>query len=289
MNWRTEDIGTAGTATAGEDYTPSSGSLSIAPGRSSHAISVPIIDDFEIEPNEDFYLRLDLGPVPENHPSDLDNTRYLLIRVPIQSDDVPTRCSDGRPTICTTNDGVTFSIIQTENGEGADAAADFTVTADNPRSESITVIWETELIGTATAGEDYTASRGSLSIAPGRSSHTISIPIIDDSELEPPENFSVRLDLGPVPGSQLSDFDPNRYLRFNGWISSNDLPPPTETTEYCARGNCSTSDGVTFSVRQTKGHEGDRHDSRFHGDRGQSAFGLDDGGLETASGLGVYE
>ena len=256
VDWRTEDIGTAGTATAGEDYTPSSGSLSFPSGphiRTRRSISIPIIDDFEIEPAEELYLRLDLGPVPENHPSDVDNTRYVLFRVPIHSNDVPPRCSGSRPTICSTNDGVTFSIIQTQFDEGTDATADFTVTADNPRSESITAGWETEPFGTATAGEDYTASSGSLTIASGRTSHTISVPIIDDSEFEPPERFFVRLDVGPVPEGQLSDVD----FRFGGTISSDDAPPPTEATEYCGLGTtCGTSDGVTFSIRQTKGHEG---------------------------------
>jgi len=53
------DYATAdGTATAGSDYTSTSGTLSFAPGQTSKTINVPIIGDTIVEPNETFLVQL---------------------------------------------------------------------------------------------------------------------------------------------------------------------------------------------------------------------------------------
>jgi hypothetical protein len=52
----------AGTATAGSDYTPSSGTVSFSPFATSQTLSVPILGDTVPEPNETFTVNLS-GPV----------------------------------------------------------------------------------------------------------------------------------------------------------------------------------------------------------------------------------
>ena len=121
----------------------------------------------------------------------------------------------GAPSTCATPDGLTFSVEQSKGREGTDATVDFTVTVDNPSSESMTLGWRPVSAG-AIAGEDYTPASGSLLIAPGRSSHTISIPIIDDSIQEGNEHFYLELDVGPRGPDVAYDYWYLRYYLFHG-------------------------------------------------------------------------
>jgi hypothetical protein len=54
VNYATSD----GTATAGSDYSATSGTLTFAPGVSSQSISMPILSDLSDEPNETLTLTL---------------------------------------------------------------------------------------------------------------------------------------------------------------------------------------------------------------------------------------
>ena len=65
-------------------------------------------------------------------------------------------------------------------------------------TSEVTVEYAT-IEGSATAGDDFVASSGSLTFAPGETSKTISIPIVTDEYLEPDESFQVELS-NPVNG-----------------------------------------------------------------------------------------
>ncbi len=54
VNWATQD----GTALASSDYTAASGTLTFSPGFISQTISVSIVHDFSVEPDETFLVRL---------------------------------------------------------------------------------------------------------------------------------------------------------------------------------------------------------------------------------------
>ena len=61
----TVDYATAdGTATAGSDYTTTSGTLTFAAGESSKTVSVPITDDSLEDEGETLTLRLSKAPLP---------------------------------------------------------------------------------------------------------------------------------------------------------------------------------------------------------------------------------
>jgi hypothetical protein len=55
---------------------------------------------------------------------------------------------------------------------------------------------------TAKAGQDYSAAQGTLAFAAGETVKTITVPILNDGEVEPEERFSVRLS-NPTDGVQL--------------------------------------------------------------------------------------
>ena len=69
----------------------------------------------------------------------------------------------------------------------------------NPaNSREVSVDYST-IEGSATAGEDFVQTTGSLVFAPGETSKVISIPILSDDYLEPDESFQVELK-NPVNG-----------------------------------------------------------------------------------------
>ena len=51
-----------------------------------------------------------------------------------------------------------------------------------------------QIAGSATAGSDYTALSGTVTIPAGATSATIDVPVIDDQLVEGPENVRVTLD-----------------------------------------------------------------------------------------------
>ena len=71
--------------------------------------------------------------------------------------------------------------------------------------------------GTATAGEDYTATSGTLTFAAGDSSKTVSVAVLDDAVDEGEETFSLRL--SDVEGAREGD------LEATGTIANDDPMP----------------------------------------------------------------
>ena len=65
----------------------------------------------------------------------------------------------------------------------------------------VTVDYETA-DGTATAGEDYTAKRGTVTFAPGRTRKTVAVPVLRDEEAEDAETVVLRLSNARSGGSQ---------------------------------------------------------------------------------------
>ena len=58
--------------------------------------------------------------------------------------------------------------------------------------------------GTATRGEDYTAKRGTVTFAPGRTRRTVRVPVLRDGEAEDAETVVLRLSNARSGGSQAS-------------------------------------------------------------------------------------
>ena len=78
--------------------------------------------------------------------------------------------------------------------EGLNATAVVTVNLDvAPAAGKTVTVKYTIAGGTATAGSDFTAATGTLSFAAGKTTATITVPILDNSIVEGDETFTVRL------------------------------------------------------------------------------------------------
>ena len=91
----------------------------------------------------------------------------------------------GVPTLSVSDVTVTENILGGSN-------AVFTVTLSLPIPGPVTVKFATA-DGTATAGADYEATTGTLTIDAGKTTGTITVPIKSDLAVEPDETFSVKL------------------------------------------------------------------------------------------------
>ncbi len=87
----------------------------------------------------------------------------------------------------------TVSVADASATEGTDATIDFEVTVGSRNDcDTVTVDWTTA-DGTATAGEDYFAARGTLTFGPGENSKTVSVPVLNDTVSDDGETVTLRL------------------------------------------------------------------------------------------------
>ena len=170
--WATSGV----TATAGADYTESSGTVVFAPGTTSRTVTVPLLDDELDEVTETLTVTLS-GP---EHAALADAEATGTIT---DDDDAP---------------ALTLHAPAGAAREGRDASLAFPVTLSAASGRAVTVGFAT-VDGTASATGDFTApaADAALTFAPGTTSQTITIPVIDDSLDEADrETFTVRLN-GP--------------------------------------------------------------------------------------------
>ena len=131
--------------------------------------------------------------------ADVDHT--ILVKVSFTDDsDYP----EGPLTSAATATVVVLpalSVADVTVAEAANASATFTVTLSETATQNISVDWaaSTEADDTATAGSDYTADSGTVTIATASDSATFDVPILQDLIDEPNETFTVTLS-SVVPG-----------------------------------------------------------------------------------------
>ncbi len=93
----------------------------------------------------------------------------------------------------TDNDGTpTLSISGPVTVNEAAGTLTYTVTLSNPSASTVTVTASTSS-GTATSGTDFSAAATPLTFAPGVTSQTVTVAILDDAVFEGSETFSVDL------------------------------------------------------------------------------------------------
>jgi hypothetical protein len=166
VNYTTVD----GTAVAGTDYTATSGTVTFAPGVTTQTINVPVSGDLTKEATETFSVALS-SPV-----------------------NASLGTATGTGTIVDDDNAPVLAIDNVSLAEGDTASTNFafTVTLSQPSGETVTVNYATA-DATATAGEDYGATSGTLTFAPGVTSQTINVPVLGDAVSEPDETFTVAL------------------------------------------------------------------------------------------------
>ena len=121
-----------------------------------------------------------------------------------------------------------LSVSDAQAVEGAGAVLAFTVTLAPAATGTVTVDWATA-DGTAVAGSDYTAGTGTLTFAPGETSKTVSVAVVDDSTVETGSGETVTLGLSNASGAVLAD------ASATGTIADDDTAPVTPGTALTAQ------------------------------------------------------
>lgn len=159
-----------GTATSGNDYTATSGTLMFAPGETSKTFSIPINNDVAVEPSETIQLALS-APIGAT----LGTQRTSTVNI-------------------TDNDIPTVSFTQTaKSAAESTTSSSFAVTLSSAHTKAVTVRYALQSGGTATSGVDFTLPTGTLTFAPGEVTKTITFTIANDTLDENDETFSIAL------------------------------------------------------------------------------------------------
>lgn len=172
----------AGTAEPDLDYTPKSNILTFAPGETAKTIQVAIRNDTEVEPDETFSFKL-LNPTGGTVLGD-PSTAVITIR----DDDLhPGSLAFASAAYAIEENAGPARITVTRSG-GSSGVVGATYLASS---------------GSATAGDDFPASSGTLIFNDGEISKSILIPIFDDTLKETNESFRITLS-NPTGGATLA-------------------------------------------------------------------------------------
>ncbi|MBE9144651.1 Calx-beta domain-containing protein [Planktothrix mougeotii] len=202
INYTTSD----GNAIAGNDYTPTSGTLTFAAGQTNQTFTVNIIDDTLVEGNETFNLSL------SNITGGAILGTLTTSTITIVENDL---ANSGIIAFSSEN----FSI--NENGTPIN-----TITINRTGGSSGLVTAQiTPTDGTATAVSDYNNTPLTVTFVDGDiASKTITIPVIDDTVFEPTETLNLGLTLTAGTATlgtqntatlQIVDNDPSDNLLLN--------------------------------------------------------------------------
>jgi subtilisin family serine protease/subtilisin-like proprotein convertase family protein len=185
------------TATAGSDYIAKSGTLTFSPGQVSQAINVTVSGDTAAE---------------------LAETLVVDLTSPTNA----TLANDQAVGTILDDDILSISDAVVVEGDSGAVSAVFTVSLALPQATEVSVDYATAN-GTASAGSDYALVSGTLDLAPGETSRTITVPVIGDGGNEANETFFLNLsqpvgvvlfdaqavatitDDDPLPGLSVSD------------------------------------------------------------------------------------
>ncbi len=160
-----------GSAVAGEDYTAIvAGSGSITPGNASTSIPVATLGDQVIEPDETFTLTLSniSGPV-----------------VVLDAEAIGTLTDDDTRQVSVDDPSI-------EEGDAGTSTAQFSISLEGPAITDVEVSYESA-DGSATAGSDYDAVNGAVTIAAGQRSASVDVAVRGDLLVEGDQDFSLLL------------------------------------------------------------------------------------------------
>ncbi|QHS63797.1 Calx-beta domain-containing protein [Chitinophaga agri] len=169
----------SGTATAGTDYTTLGTSVTIPAGQNSITLTVPVLDDQEIEATETVIVTVTGGSAVNAGAftaSTTDNTATVNI-----SDD------DNTPA------NKTISITPANDGAEPSTNGAFTISLPTGFTASDDITISYTVSGTATAGTDYTTLPGMIKIPAAQQSITLPVSVIDNQLLEGTETVIVNL------------------------------------------------------------------------------------------------
>ncbi|HEY4426563.1 MAG TPA: Calx-beta domain-containing protein [Pyrinomonadaceae bacterium] len=167
-----------GTATAGQDYTATSGALTFNSGETSKSFQIPITDDAVTEPNETFKVTLNASSLEL-----LGAPTTLVVTIQDHST-VPSIIRNSA------------SVIEGNTGS-TEALFTFTLSAATGRSVSANYatanINATGGTSCSNPGTDYETTSGTISFPPGSTTFTVAVKICGDTSGEGDERFSINL------------------------------------------------------------------------------------------------
>ena len=209
---------TAGTATAGTDFTAiSATTLTFAAGDTSKTFMVSVTGDT----------------------TDEGAGETVVAALSDATGNAEIGTSSGTGTI--TDDDPKFSIADASATEGDTGSVNmtFTVTLNSAGNSQYTVDYVSS-DGTATAGADYTAVSGTLTFAAGTTSRTLTVSVTGDTANEVNETLTVTL-------SNASAGTAIATATGTGTITDNDTPGFSIDSPSVAEGDSSTT-SLTFTV-----------------------------------------
>jgi CSLREA domain-containing protein len=169
-----------GTATAGSDYVATSGTLTFTPGQTSKPITVTVIGDTTVEPDETFFVDL-------SSPTNAAITR---------SRGTGTIINDDNPLVS----NLQFSTTSYSVDEGGSSTT-ITVTRTGDTSGTVTVDYQTSDLS-AQQRTDYTIGAGTVTLGPGETSKSFVVLIVNDLYVEGNEVLNLALS-NPTGGAAL--------------------------------------------------------------------------------------
>ncbi len=160
---------TDGTAESGLDYTASRGIVIFDPGATRGVIEIEITDDELPESTETFAVTL------------LKPRNAIIAR------------GTGTGTILDNDGGTAILRVEDALVQEEEGMVRFQVSLSHPQRQMISAAYRTQ-DGTAKAGEDYEASSGVVTLAPGTLDAMIAVPLLKDGLDWQEETFTVHLE-----------------------------------------------------------------------------------------------
>jgi subtilisin family serine protease/subtilisin-like proprotein convertase family protein/DNA-binding cell septation regulator SpoVG len=164
-----------GTATANDDYTPQSGTLTFAPGQSLKSVLIAIAGDAIVEPTETFFVNLS------------NPTKALMFD------------NQALGSILGDEASVTVDDLTVSEGDSGAFPVGFAVRLSTPATFEVSVAYTTAA-GSAASGGDFIAASGVLTFAPGETVKTVSTIGLADTLDEADEYFTLNLS-SPINGA----------------------------------------------------------------------------------------
>jgi uncharacterized repeat protein (TIGR01451 family) len=162
-----------GTATVGSDYQTNSGSFSVFPGNLTAQVSIGIIGDANVEPNETFFM----------------NLGSLAGATIAKPQGVGTIINDDGLA----SPGISVSDVTVTEGNSGTVNANFNVFLTASSASTITVNYATADNSATIANNDYVTKSGVLTFTPGQTGQSVTVVVNGDTVFEPNETFFVNL------------------------------------------------------------------------------------------------
>jgi len=210
-----------GTATAGADYTATSGVLNWADGDSAaKTFTIPILEDTVDEAVETVNVAIS------------NATGGAGLAGPTSAS---LSISDNDPT-----PSLTINDVSQAEGNAGTSNFTFTVTLSAASGQTVTVNYATANT-TAQAGSDYVATNGLLTFFPGQTTRPITVPVNGDPQFESNETFVVNL-------SGATNATINKSFGTATIVNDDNMPPPTVQFSQASTSMQEALNAVTITV-----------------------------------------